>query len=61
MTKQVHVCADPLEVEEHALGGAARLAVLQQLQDQPVDAAVLWISCAHLAAYNVLPAQVIHR
>lgn len=61
MTKQVHVCADPLEVEEHALSSAARLAVLQQLQDQPVNAAVLWVSAAHLAAYNALPPQVIHR
>ena len=53
--------ADPLKMAEHALGGAARQALLQQLQDQPANAAVLWVTCAHLAAYNTLPSQVIHR
>ncbi|KAL0033603.1 hypothetical protein WJX79_007018 [Trebouxia sp. C0005] len=52
---------DPLKMAEHTLGGAARQALLQQLQDQPANAAVLWVTCAHLAAYNTLPSQVIHR
>jgi hypothetical protein len=61
LTSSCHVSADPLQMGEHALGGAARQALLQQLQDQPANAAVLWVTCAHLAAYNTLPSQVIHR
>lgn len=48
-------------MEERALALAARQALLQQTAKQPVTAAVLWLTCAHLAAYNTLPSQVIHR
>lgn len=53
--------ADPLTVEERALASAARQALLQQTAKHPVSAAVLWLTCAHLAAYTTLPSQVIHR
>ena len=53
--------ADPLTMEERALASAARQALLQQTARQPVPAAILWLTCAHLAAYNTLPSQVIHR
>lgn len=59
--KRMRLGADPLILEERFLAGAARQAVLQQLHDQPVNAAVLWLTCAHLAAYNTLPLQVVHR
>lgn len=58
---QLTCSADPLTMEERALGGAARQALLQQLHDHPNNAAVLWLTCAHLAAYNTLPSPVIHR
>ena len=48
-------------MEERALALAARQALLQQTAKQPGTAAVLWLTCAHLAAYNTLPSQVIHR
>lgn len=52
---------DPLAMEERALGPAARQALLAQLRQQPGNAAVLWLACAHLAAYNTLPPQTVHR
>lgn len=48
-------------MEERALAPAARQALLQQTARYPVSTAVLWLTCAHLAAYNTLPSQVIHR
>ena len=48
-------------MEERALALAARQALLQQTAKQPGTAAVLWLTCAHLAAYNTLPSQIIHR
>ena len=53
--------ADALAMEERALGPAARQALLAQLHQQPGNAAVLWLACAHLAAYNTLPPQTVHR
>ena len=53
--------ADALTMEERALAVAARQALLQQTAKQPVTAAVLWLTCVHLAAYNTLPSQAIHR
>ena len=53
--------ADPLRVEEKALPAAARQVLLQQMQHQPDNAAVLWLVCAHMAAYSSLPDQAVHR
>lgn len=39
----------------------ARQALLHQMQQHPSNAAVLWLACAHLVAYNSLPDQAIHR
>lgn len=53
--------ADPLTMEERALAPAARQALLHHTAKQPVTAAVLWLTCAHVAAYTTLPSHVIHR
>lgn len=50
-----------MAMEEKALPAAARQALLQQMQHQPSNAAGLWLTCAHFAAYNSLPDQVVHR
>lgn len=39
---------------------AARQALLQQVNQQPSNAAVLWLACACFVAYNSLPDQAVH-
>ena len=40
---------------------AARRALLRALQRRPAEAAVLWLSCAHVAAWQRVPDSVLDR
>ena len=46
---------------EERLAPTAQAALLRGLHTHPTPLAVLWLACAHLAAYGRLPDGVLHR
>lgn len=60
-SRQVCCCADALSMDKRTVPVDARQALLHQMQHQPASAAVLWLACVHLIAYNSLPDCTVHR
>lgn len=59
------VCAyaavQALEADAKAVAATGRRALLRLLLRRPAEAAVLWVTCAHVAAWQRLPDDVLDR
>ena len=53
--------AEALEADAKAVPAIGRRALLRVLHRRPAEAAVLWLTCAHVAAWQRLPDDILDR